>query len=196
MSAKNGIDGRNLDAFNRALKEYTKYNQRDLGEIVENRANRMRWRLWRLFKEISPDKAKLNAELDALGWRIKRKPGVSLEREKRRRRSSLKYLSVSFLLKEWRIKKEGQNTKRSQWNRTHRHIGHVIDRTARGIRRPSVQITSFLEGALKMNIERGLVNKALAAETADMRRYIIRKQQQAQRRTVAKLNAFTKGISV
>ena len=198
--SKDGINPRNLKAFNQALKEYTKYNSRELGALVENRANRMRWELYKLFRDISPTREKLASELDSLGGRVKRRKvrgkRLTLEQEKRKRRGSLKYLSIGFMLREWRINKQGQNTKREQRNRLNRRIGEVIDRTARGIRRPYVRITNLLEGALKQNIERSLVDRALTKQTADMRRYIIRKQQQAQRRTVAKLNAFTKGITV
>jgi hypothetical protein len=199
MANSPGIDARNLNAFNAALAQYTKYNQRELGPLVENRANRMRWELYRLFRDIAPDRAKLDSELDALGGRVRRREingrRLTLAQEKRKRRSSIKYLSIGFMLRAWRAQREGQNIKRDQRDRTNRKIGEVIDRTSKGVRRPSVEITNLLEGAAKQNAQRGLVNRALANQTADMKKYIVRKQQQEQARTIAKLNQFTKGIS-
>jgi len=200
MSKKTGINPRNLNAFNKALKQYTKYNQRELGALVENRANRLRWELYKLFRDIAPSREKIDSDLDALGGRVKRRKvrgkRLTLDQERRKRRGSIKYLSIGFMLREWRVKRQGQNVKRDQLNRMNRRIGEVIDRTARGIRRPYVRITNLLEGAVKQNIERALVNKALTKQTADMRSYILRKQKQQQARTIAKIGAFTKGLTV
>lgn len=200
MSEKPAIDPRNLKAFNKALAEYAHYNQRDLGTLVENRANRMRWELYNLYKSIAPDRTRLDSELDALGGKMKRRmingKRLTVEQEKRKRRSSVKYLAAGFLLREWRAQREGQNVKRDMRNRQNRKIGEVIDRTARGVRRPYVELTNLLEGAAKQNALRGLVNRALANQAADMKRYIVRKQQQQQARTIAKMNAYTKGLSV
>jgi len=200
MAEKPSIDPRNLNAFNKALAEYKHYNQRELGPLIENRANRMRWELYRIFRDIAPDKAALSSELDARGGNIKRRivkgRRLTLEQEKRKRLGSVKYLSIGFLLREWRATKTGQNIRKDQRNRQNRRIGEVIDRTARGIRRPYVEITNLLEGAAKQNAQRGLVNRALANQTADMKRYIVRKQKQAQARTIAKMNAFTKGLTL
>ena len=197
MSDKPAIDPRNLKAFNNALKEYAKYNKRDLGQLTENRANRVRWELYKVFRDIAPSREKLDAELDALGGRVKRRTvrgkRLTLDQERRKRRSSIKYLSIGFMLRDWRAAREGQNVKRDQRNRMNRKIGEVVDRTARGVLRPSVELINYLEGAVKQNVERGLVNKALARQTADMKTYILRKQKQAQARTIARVGAFIKG---
>lgn len=199
MAEKPAIDPRNLKAFNKALQEYAKWNARELGPLVQNRGQRVKWALYRIFKSIAPERGELEAELDALGGRMKRRKvkgkTLTAKQERRKRLSSRNYLSVSFLLREWRYSREGQNVKRDQFNRIRRKIGQVIDRTAKGVRRPSVEITSFLEGAAKQNAQRGLVNRALAQQTADMKTYIVRKQKQKQAQTIAKLNQFTKGIA-
>jgi hypothetical protein len=200
MSSAPAVDTRNLRAFNQALWEYSKFNKTGLGPMLESRATKMRWELYKLYRSISPTREKLDTELDALGYRMKRRVMASGRRltwaeEKRKRRSSLKYLSVGFLLKDWRAAKEGQNIKIDQRNRINSRIGQVIDRTARGVIHPSVELINMLEGAVKMNVERGLVNKAIASQTADMQVYIQRKQKEAQARTIAKINAFTKGLA-
>ncbi len=200
MSTAPAVDARNLKAFNQALHDYARYNTRELGPLLRNRAFKMRWELYKIYRDISPDKATLNAEMDALGYKMKRRKLASGYRlrnseEKRYRRSSLKYLSVGFLLKDWRASKEGQNIKIDQRSRINSRIGQVIDRTARGVLHPSVELINMLEGAVKMNVERGLVNKAIASQTADMQVYIQRKQKEEQARTISKLNAFTKGLA-
>lgn len=200
MSQKPTVDPRNLKAFNKALKEYAQYNQRDLGQLTENRANRMRWELYKVFRDIAPTREDIDSKLDSLGGRVRRRMEhgrrVTLAREKRARRSSIKYLSIGFMLRDWRVNRMGQNVTRDQRNRMNRQIGQVIDHTARGVMRPSVELINMLDGAVKMNAERALVNQVLTRQTADMRRYIVRKQEQAQARTIKKLNAFTKGISL
>lgn len=194
------IDARNMKAFNQALSEYTQYNRRELGPLLENRANRMRWELYRQFRDIAPERSALDAELEALGGRVKRREvngkRLTLAQEKRKRRGSVKYLSAGFMLRTWRAQREGQNVRRDMRDRQNRKIGEVIDRTARGVARPSVELVNLLEGAAKQNAQRGLVNRALAKQTADMRRYIIRKQQQQQARTISQLAVFTKGLNL
>lgn len=69
MTGKDGIDTSNLKAFNKALREYTKYNRQELGPLVENRANRMRWGLYRIFRDIAPTREKIESDLEALGGR-------------------------------------------------------------------------------------------------------------------------------
>ncbi len=194
------IDTRHLESFNKTLQEYLKWNDRELGPLLQNRAQRMRWELYKIFSSIAPTADEVSEEAVQRGYKTKRRMEggrrVNFEREIKIRRSSVKYLSVAWMLRDWRMAKEGQNVKRDQINRRNRKIGEVIDRTAKGVRHPYVEITSLLRGAVRMNAKRGLITRALARQEADMREYIYKKQKQKQAQTIAKLNAFTKGISV
>ncbi len=181
-----------LEAFDAALKRYLVYNKRNLGEIIENRARRLQWELFRQFKDIAPSKEKLDAEAAARGYRTKRRKGkdgktLSFAQEMALRKRSIRFLSVSFLVKAWKAKKEGQSGTFAAFSRRKKQIGQAIVRTARGERNPRVRILSFLAGAVKQNQQRGIVTRALNAQAADMDAYTLRKQQEAMMKMVAKV---------
>lgn len=200
MPGKPAISSRNLEAFNRALAEYVKYNKRELGVIIESKSQWIKKEIYKEFRDIAPTADQISSEAEKRGYRTRRRyeggVRVSFDREIKARRSSIKYLSVSFMLFQWRKKREGQNITVDQRNRRNRQIGKVIDRTARGIRRPSVEIISYLEGALKVNRERAIISRVLAKETLEMKNYVIQKQREAQARTIAKVGEFTKGLGI
>lgn len=176
-----------LQKFQEALRAYARYNRRELGPLIENRARRLQWELYRRFRDIAPTREKIDQEAAALGFRIRRATGsdgkpLTVKRELARRRRSIRWLSVSFLQRQWRANREGQSAAFAAVSRRKREIGRSILRTAKGESRPRVHILSFLEGAAVQNRQRGIVERALRAETNDMRTYIARKQrEQAQR---------------
>lgn len=187
-----GVSNRSLKAFNQSLREYLRYNKRAPGPLIENRARRVRWELFRRFKEIAPTRQKIEQEAAAVNYRIRRRRGadgqpLSIKKELMARKRSIRYLSVSFLYKAWRSRREGQSGGFDAVSRRNRKIGEALVRTARGQRRPSVELTSFLEGVVVQNRQRRIVDKALQAETANMGVYIRRKQQEALQRTIARL---------
>ena len=101
--------------------------------------------------------------------------------------SAVCYLSVSYLFRAWRATRDGQNTQFSAKSRRNKQIGEALIRTAKGKRRSFVRLTSFLEGVLAQNRKRNLVDKALRAQTADMKTYVRRKQQQAMKRSITRI---------
>ncbi len=180
-----------LEAFQKALRDYTRYNRRELGPLIENRARRVQWDLYRRFREIAPTPEKINKEAEARGFEIRRRIGkdgkhLSVKQELALRRRSTGWLSISFLLRTWRAQREGQTGVFSALSRTRREVGKAIIRTAKGQRRPSVRIVSLLEGAAIQARQRGIVNRVLQSQTADMRSYIARKQQERIQKTIAK----------
>lgn len=176
-----------LQKFQEALRSYLRYNRRELGPLIENRARRLQWELYRRFRNIAPTREKIDQDAAALGFRIRRAMGddgkrLSVKRELARRRRSIGWLSVSFLQRQWRARREGQSSAFAAVSRRKREIGRAIIRTAKGESHPRVRILSFLEGAAVQSRQRGIVDRALRAETNDMRTYVARKQrEQAQR---------------
>lgn len=117
-----------LAAFQRALQSYTRYNRRELGPVLEARARRAQFELFRQFKSIAPTKDKIEAEAAARGYRIRRREGddgrkVSLKQELSMRRKSIGFLSVSFLIRAWKAQREGQNAAFSARTRKQAEIG-------------------------------------------------------------------------
>jgi hypothetical protein len=172
-----------LNEFQRALQDYTRYNRRELGPLLEARARRVQFELFRQFKSIAPTKEKINAEAEARGYRIRRREGedgrkVSLKKELALRRKSIGFLSISFLIRAWKAQREGQNAAFSARSRKQAEIGKTVLHTAKGTSRPQVRIMSFLEGVVVQNRRRALVDKALKLQAADMRTYVARKQRQ------------------
>ena len=64
-----------MDAFQNALRAYARYNRRELGPLIENRARRLQWELYRRFRDIAPTKKKIEQDAAALGFRIRRATG-------------------------------------------------------------------------------------------------------------------------
>lgn len=179
-----------LAAFQRALQSYTRYNRRELGPLLEARARRAQFELFRQFKSIAPTKDKIETEAASRGYQIRRREGddgrkVSLKQELSLRRKSIGYLSVSFLIRAWKAQREGQNAAFSARTRKQAEIGKTVLRTAKGVSRPQVRIMSFLDGAATQNRRRALVDKALRAQATDMRTYVARKQREEFQRRVA-----------
>ena len=166
-----------LTEFNRALQKYLQNNKRDLGPLIENRARRIQWALYRQFRDIAPTPGKIMQDAKARGYRIKRRKGkggkrLSLKQELAARRRSVKWLSVSFLIRNWKAKREGQSAAYHAVSRKKWTIGKAILRTAKGNTSPSVRIESYLEGAAIQNAQRGIVNRVISQETADMETYV------------------------
>lgn len=179
----NRQSARDLKAFNEALAAYSRYNKRELGPLIENRARRMRFELYRQFKAIAPSKERIEQEAAGRGYAIRRRKNrsgkrLSVKQEITARKRSIGWLSASWILRGWRSRRDGQNAFFKAYSRSRKQIGEAIVRTAKGQRRPKVRLSSFLKGALIQNRERGLVRKAMRAQTADMRQYIARKQRE------------------
>jgi hypothetical protein len=187
-----GVSSKSLRNFDRALKEYLRYNKRETGPLIENRAKRVQWELYRQFKAIAPTRDKIEQEAASRGYAIRRRMGpdgkrLSVKKELALRKRSIRYLSVSYLFRAWRANRDGQNTQFSAKSRRNKQIGEALIRTAKGKRRPFVRLTSFLEGVVAQNRKRNLVDKALRAQTADMKTYVGRKQQQAIKRSITRI---------
>jgi len=170
-------------AFQKVLREYTRYNQRDLGPLIESRAKRLRFELYRQFKAIAPSKERIEQEAAARGYAIRRRKGKSgktltVKQELAARKRSIGWLSASWIFREWKAKRDGQTGYYKALSRAKTAIGGAIVRTAKGQRNPSVRLTSYLSGVMVQNQRRGLVAKAMQAQVADMRRYIARKQKE------------------
>lgn len=176
-----GVSDKALQEFNSALKEYLQYNRRELGPLIENRGRKVQWALFRQFKAIAPSGEKIERDAVSRGHRLKRRMGpdgkhLSYKKELALRKRSIRYLSVSFLYRAWRLNREGQNSAFDATARRNRKIGEAVVRTARGQQSPSVRLTSLLEGAVIQNRQRSLVDKALRLQAADMKTYVQRKQ--------------------
>lgn len=177
-----GISSKQLAAFNKALGDYARYNRRELGPLIESRAKRMRFELFRQYRAIAPSKEKIEQEAAARGYAIKRRKGkggkaLSVKQEIAARKRSIGWLSRSWIFQGWRSARDGQDAAFIARAKSRQSIGRALVRTAKGLRAPKVTLTSFLEGAVIQNRRRALVGKAMQAQVADMRRYVARKQQ-------------------
>lgn len=179
----NANAAKDVRAFHRVLREYARHNQRDLGPLIESRAKRLRFELYRQFKAIAPSKERIENEAAARGYRIRRRKGasgktMSLKQELAARKRSIGWLSASWIFREWKTKRDGQSGFFRALSRAKQAIGSAIVRSAKGQRNPSVRLTSFLSGVMIQNQRRTLVSKAMRAQVADMRTYIARKQKE------------------
>jgi hypothetical protein len=179
----NADAARDVRAFQRTLREYTRYNQRELGPLIESRAKRLRFELYRQFKAIAPSKERIEQEAAARSYAIRRRKNrkgktLSVKQEIAARKRSIGWLSASWIFREWKSRRDGQTGFFKALSRAKTAIGAAIVRTAKGQRSPSVRLTSYLSGVMIQNQRRALVSKAMQAQVADMRGYIARKQKE------------------
>jgi hypothetical protein len=179
----NADAAKNVQAFHRVLREYARHNRQDLGPLIESRAKRLRFELYRQFKAIAPSKERIENEVSSRGYRIRRRKSrsgktMSVKQEIAARKRSVGWLSASWLFREWRSKRDGQIGLFKALSRAKIAIGAAIVRTAKGQRRPRVRLTSYLSGVMIQNQKRALISKAMQAQVRDMRGYIARKQKE------------------
>lgn len=177
------------DKFQRALAEYSVWASRRGGALIEDRARKVRFGLYKRFRAIAKTPAELREEIAGLGYAIRRRAGGSgksgaagrtldTESEIRARIRSLKFLSVSFLFREWRTAPAGRDRRYVARTREAATIGAAALRTASGRTAPYAQLTSLLEGAVEQNRQRRIVDAELNAQAADMAAYVARKHRE------------------
>ena len=185
-----------MEEFQRAFARYQVWAGKEQGPLVEDRGRKVRLELFKLFKATAKTPAELRAEIASLGCAVRRRvdgklaaeypaaaavgavPRVSTEEEVKARVRSLRFLSVSFIIKGWRSATEGQSGRFSARTRAQAEIGSALVRTAKGEAAPYVSLTSLLDGAVVQNRERMITDRALSNQAADMGRYIARKHQE------------------
>jgi hypothetical protein len=185
------VSTKELKRFNKVLADYLTYNKREQGPLIENRANRLRWNIYRSFKAIAPTPQQLEDEAVSRGYQIKR--GLTPKGKRRTftqelaaRKRSLRFLSVSWLYRGWKNTRDGQQTSLRSVSRSKKNIGQVVLNTSKGKSNPSVRLESFLKGVRVQNQQRGIVERNLKDEMNDMRKYIRRKQLERWRKLVQK----------
>lgn len=183
---KDGIQSE-LPGFQKALKSYMRYNQRSQGPLLENRARRIRFGLYRRFKAASKTKDQLESEIASLGYRIRRRKRgdkrLTIRQEIQARKSSLNYLAASFIFRNWRRSDKPRNANLEARGRRFR-LGLATIRTTGS--NPQIRLTSYLKGAAEINRRDRIDVETLRSEVRDMERYIARKHQQRQRQLFQK----------
>lgn len=170
-------------AFQQALRAYARYNQRQLGPLIESRARRMRFALYRQFKAIAPSPQRIHTEAASRGYAIRRRKErsgrtLTTDQELAARKRSRGWLSASWIHRQWVNRQSGQSGTFKALGRTGGTIGLAQVRTALGQPNPAVRLTSLLAGAAIQNQRRALVSAALHSQIADLRAYTARKQRQ------------------
>lgn len=162
-----------------ALNEYLRWNKRAQGPLLESRAMRLRYALFKGFSDIAPTAERIEAEAEAQlssGKGLRRAKGTTPTLEIRRRKRSRKFLAASFVYRGWKTAKDGQRRTFSQKSRTGRTTGRAVVNTQGG--NASVLIESLLRGAAIQDNKRRIVDRAVSNQIGDMENYIARKQQQ------------------
>jgi hypothetical protein len=179
------VDLSALDQFNNSLARYFLFTQKEQGPLIEDRGQKVRFELWRQFKALAPNPVALKAQLEAIAANrgLRRRFGanalvVSTAEEIKLRLKSVKFLSVSFLLKAWRNRAGGQNSRFLARTRSGVQIGSANVATTLGTANPYVSLTSLLEGAVKQDDEKQIAARALIAQAADMETYLARKHEE------------------
>lgn len=165
--------------LNAKLREYLKWNRRAQGPLLESRARRLRYALFKGFADIAPTAERIEAEAEASirsGKGLRRTEGTTAEQEIRRRKRSRKFLASSFIFPGWKAAKNGQNASFTRESKTGRTMGQAVVKTSGT--NASVLIESLLQGAVVQNDQRRIVDQAVAKQIEDMESYIVRKQKE------------------
>jgi len=163
----------NLREFDQTFAKYARLSGKDEKEIVLHRSTRMAHELYRQFRKIAPKASVIKALPKKLGYRIKRKPGVSIKSEIQRRVNSIGAAASGWLPAVRRLRGSGTNKK----------IALVKIRNPRGhvemnLREPSVTLVNSMKEAAAAEARHHVMGKAVAAQVLDMQRYINRKLMQ------------------
>lgn len=171
-----------LVAFEQSFSDYLRFNKREQGPLIEDRGHKVRFALFKAFRDISPSAETIRHEAAARGWRLLRRPGadgepLTPEREIRARIRSRRFLALSFILRDWKRPAEGrgQSGRFAARTRAATEIGSAIVRTAVGEESPRVALSSYLEGAVAQSRRRGIVATVLTEQAQDMAVYVRRK---------------------
>jgi hypothetical protein len=173
-----------LERFHATLSDYLIWNKRGQGQIVSDRAKKLSIEVYKLFRATAQkDRAALREKIIGdQGYGIYRRKDpktgkrVTWAKEMSLRTSGRGVLSASWLNKRWQ--KNDTQGRFLAVNRRGRPLGEVVADAGPVNEHPSVTITSFLEGVVKLNAERRIVNQAFANQIADMEIYIARKHQE------------------
>jgi hypothetical protein len=191
-----------LDEFNAALSRYLIWTSKGQGPATEDRARKVRFELFRVFRKIALTPAKLRGEISALDFEFRRRldpktgKALSPEKEVAARIRSLRFLSISWLFTAWKTRREGQSARYTATARGQKTIGEAIVNTSVGTASPYVELASFLEGVLAQNRERNLIDAALRNQSADMAVYIARKHAEFLQGTFKKTYAVAGTVTV
>jgi len=192
--AKDGVHS-GLPHLEEALKTQLRYTSKELGPLIESRAYRFRYALFRRFAEMAPAREDIKQEGISLGYAIRRrrdKKGrrLTFEEEVDARAKSAKFLAFEFYLPKWRRLKKGQRLTLGAHSRAAKRsrIGQAVINTALGVRNPSVRIQGFLEGARIQSRRRGTLRKVENEQVADIAVYVARKMDQRHRQIYSRLS--------
>lgn len=181
---KDGVQSA-LPALEQAMKEQRRFLRNDLGVYLENRASRFRFELFLQFKRLAGDGSQIDEDAARLRYAIRRRKTkggrrLTVEQEIKKRKAARGFLAQSFRMRRWKRSKKGQNSTIDQKGSRGRRgvLGRTILRTAKGEKSPYVEIGSFLSGVFAVNQERRIVEKAEAAQVADIGVYMARKMDQ------------------
>lgn len=183
-----------LDEFYKSFSEYIRYNEREQGALVENRLYRIRWNLMNAYLSIAPTPGEITTQARAAlaAGGIKRRKGkngkaLTVDEEIYVRIKGIRFLASSFVVRGWKKSKDGQARTFIAQGRGGTKTGQVRLRTQKGNKSPSGILESFLEGAIVQNDARGILDNVLAREIVDIQTYILRKNAQKARSTIARV---------
>ncbi|MEO0797167.1 MAG: hypothetical protein AAFX93_18595 [Verrucomicrobiota bacterium] len=197
---KRASDNGSVEAFNKAFDNYLRWNKREQGPLINNRARRINWKINKRLQELAPSKGKIETDVTRQGYHIRRGKTQSgktrtVKQEITARKRSVKFLSVSFWFKEWRGGKQAKNANLKSRSRRQKawELGRALLRVASGVRKPFAEIKSYLHGVSVQDRKHRVVDKVLRSEIDDMEAYVARKHQEKINRRLHRV--FERGLA-
>lgn len=163
--------------FISTLKEYSTYSKKDNEEIVQNRAGRLSFELFKRFKAITPSIAEIRAVAASLDYHIKRKFAGATVKQEIARRINARFTAASG----WLPAVQSLTKSRANLKQKNPKGQVIID-----LNEPSVTIINQMKEAVAAEGIYSIMQEAIDSQEEDMKVYIERKLEQgAQKYSVA-----------
>jgi hypothetical protein len=174
MSAKFELDARE---FTETMRQYAKFSKKDEEQIVQDRAGKLAFELFKQFRAVAPSVAKIRALPRQLNHRIRRKfKGATIKQEIARRIRARFSAAIGWIPAVNRL------TKRRTAIRKKNPKGTVVI----NLSEPSVTITNDMKEGVAAEARHRIMQSAVNAQVADMTVYINRKLDQRAKQFSAK----------
>lgn len=167
----------NTSEFIKTLRQYEQVSKKDSQEVIQDRAGKLSFELFKQFKKLAPTATELRQLPRTLGHRIKRKfQGATVKQEIRRRISARFAAASGWLPAVRRLTKKGVNLKKK----------NPMGRVEINLREPSVTIVNSMKEGVAAEHKHKAMQSSINAQVADMQVYIQRKLNQRARQFSAK----------
>ena len=180
--------------FQQVLDKYLQVNRRNAADLLREKAKRASFAFYKATRDAAPSKAQIRADVLALGWRVKRKPGAWPLRkgEKRNSKGPLNRMraaaigrrqkAIGYVASGWLPAMAATGARGGAKDGANfRNPKGSVQVVGLGTDRPGIAITNSTPGVVSVEKRHGIVAQALKELSRDMESYLKRKSEEGLR---------------